>query len=169
MDTTTPRPPVSLDLTLGFGGPAALGLTMGLTGVSASVLLSAVTLPAAVLGTTLLMLPALYIGSALAGADTHARQMLRDALGALREAGIGCLGLTPALLFLCATSGGGAGELAVGFGLLVAAMLGLRGFYVRLFDELELGLAKGKAVLIFAAWALVALGIGARMAAPAFG
>lgn len=169
MDTTTHRPPVSLDLALGFGGPAALGLTMGLTGVSASVLLSAVTLPGAVLGTTLLMLPALYIGSALAGADTHARQMVRDAVGALREAGIGCLGLTPALLFLCATSSGGAGQLAVAFGLLVAAMLGLRGFYVRLFDELELGLAKGKAVLIFAAWALVALGIGARMAAPAFG
>ena len=169
MDTTTHRPPVSLDLALGFGGPAALGLTMGLTGVSASVLLSAVALPGAVLGTTLLMLPALYIGSALAGADTHARQMVRDALGALREAGIGCLGLTPALLFLCATSSGSAGQLAVAFGLLVAAMLGLRGFYVRLFDELELGLAKGKAVLIFAAWALVALGIGARMAAPAFG
>lgn len=169
MDTTTTRSPVTLDLALGFGGPAALGLAMGLTGVSASVLLSAVTLPGAVLGTTLLMLPALYIGSALAGADTHARQMLRDALGALRDAGIGCLGLAPALLFLCATSGADAGALAVGCGLLFAALLGLRGFYVRLFDELALGLAKGKAVVIFAAWSAVALGIGARMAASAFG
>lgn len=163
-----PTSPLTLDLSLAMGGPAALGLTLGLTGAAHGWLHPTWTLPAAMLGTTLLMLPALYIGGALAGADATARRVARDTLGALREAGLGCLGLAPAMLFLCATSGEGGGQLAVGLSLALAALLGLRGLYTRLYARLGSGAAKAKATLVFAAWTLVALGIGARLSAPAF-
>lgn len=167
-ELTHPTPPLALDLALALGGPASLGLTLGLTGISQSVLASALLVPAAIFGTTALMLPALYIGSALAGTGVTARQMGRDTLGALREAGLGCLGLAPAMLFLAATSASGGGALAVSLALAVAVMLGFRGLYARLFAPLELGPAKAKGALVFAAWALVAFGIGARLSIPAF-
>ncbi len=167
-EPTSSTSPIALDLALALGGPATLGLTLGLTGVSANLVAPALIVPAAIVGTTALMLPALYIGSALAGTDVTAREMGKGTLGALREAGLGCVGLAPAILFLGATSSSGGGALAVGFALALAVALGFRGLYSRLFGPLEVGPAKAKAVLVFAGWTLVAFGIGARLTLPAF-
>jgi hypothetical protein len=156
------------DLVLSIAGPAALGVALGVTGAGAAGLSAALTLPAAMLGTTALMLPALYIGGALAGTDTVARRMARDTVGALREMGLACIGFAPAVLFLGATSASDGGAVAVALALTFAALVGLRGLYVRMLADRDLDGTKAKAALVFAAWALVAMGIGARLAMPAF-
>ena len=164
MDTLLrPAPPPSApaDLFLVILGPAALGLAASLGGDLDGLASAVITLPAVVLGTTVFMLPALYIGSALVGADAGAREMGRHALAALREAGMGCLGLAPAMMFLCATSTLGGG-LAVQLALLFAMILGLRGLHARLFAEHEGFFAS----LVFTAWAAVAVGIGSQLAGP---
>jgi len=146
-------------LPLALAGPALAGAALGLPHGPAALATRAALLPAIIVGVALIMLPALYIGAAFLGVAPNARSVISAAGSALADTGMVFLGLAPALLFLVAAST--VTTTVVGLGYLTVALavaIGLRALYLRLFT----GNAR-RSVPLFACWAMVSLGIGARL------
>lgn len=157
MSTSTPSLS-SRSVPLILAGPALVGAALGLQGGPVQILSHAATLPLILVGVALLMLPALYIGAAFLGVAPEARAIPLRGAAAMRDTSIILLGLVPALFFLVAASLEPAtattlGVLVVG----LAAVLGLRSLYLRLFE------AASGALPLFVLWSLVTFGIGGQL------
>jgi hypothetical protein len=140
-------------------GPAACGAVLGLPAGPAKVAVLAVVVPAAVLGLAVLMVPALYVGATLAGVAPPARQVVKAAGDAITGCGIALLGLVPPTGFVVATANRSRGIWVVGLVVIGAAVIvGLARLYRELFGE-----PARRAPFLFGTWALVALGLGARL------
>ncbi len=142
---------------IGVGGPAVAGTCAGsLYGVDGLLAFGALT-PLSFLGITFITLPGFYIGTALLNIAPEPREVSRVALGALHDQGVAYLGLSPALLFLCATSTNLYEGTVIGMvGLGLGALVGVSAFYRRLRKTM----AEPKALfLIFTLWFLLCAGL----------
>jgi hypothetical protein len=148
--------PLVIGAILGLGGIHGAGQTGALDALGAAALL-----PLMLLGVTAAMIPALYIATSMAGAAPPAREVGRAVVRGFRSCGVAMLGLAAPAAFLLATTGGaGAAALLGGLIVCAGAFAGLRVLFAALFAEvLEPFIVR----LVFGFWALVALGIGARM------
>jgi hypothetical protein len=144
-----------------LGGPLLIGALLGVPFGLESLFIGALELPAVLFGVALFMTPALYIGVSLCGVAPGVGAVL-SALGrGLWSCGVLLLGLAPLLAFLLATNRGETAAGLFGFAAVFAgALAGLRALYAALLPEAA---DRRRAALVFAAWALVSLGIGARL------
>ena len=156
---TTATGPWLRRLPMAIAGPALVGAALGLPDGPAAVAARAALLPAIVLGVALIMLPALYIGAAFLGVAPSARSVVTAAGSALADTGTVFLGLAPALAFLVVASTRPASVELLGYlAVALAVVIGLRALYLRLFME-----RAARVVPLFACWAAVSVGIGARL------
>lgn len=147
------------DAAIVAAGPVVAGACLGLG--QGGVLANAARIPVVFVVVAAVMLPALYIGAALLGIAPSIRRVLAAAAGAFRSASLLFLGTAPAVAFLVTTREADARLWFLGQGVvLVGAALALRELYVRAFESCDAHL---KAVPLYAAWALVSLGIGAHL------
>lgn len=146
---------------LALGGPALLGLALGMPFGLRALLVEAGLMVAIVVGLTVLMLPALYIATTLMGTAPSAQRMGAASIAALRSGGTLLLGLTPASLFLIATSQTALVVWVLGFLVLGASQLtALRWLY----SDLLSGSARRTRVMpVFVVWSLVSMGLGAHL------
>jgi hypothetical protein len=105
--------------------------------------------------------PALYIGLSLSNAAPPARQVARSVVASLSSAGLCMVGLSPATLFLVASTQSTAlvetlGATVIGG----AAVLGMRQLWQLVFAEQR---ASALSVMVYGAWASVALVLGAKL------
>jgi hypothetical protein len=140
-------------------GPLVVGACLALG--HGNTLATAVRVPVVFAMVAAMMVPALYIGAALVGIAPPARKMATGVLAAFRSAGVAFLGVAPAVAFLVATesedqSMGFLGQAVV----LAGGLLALRALYGAVFDDC---LARGKAIVLYGAWALISLGIGGHL------
>lgn len=167
-DGSTPRKrPV---LAWALLGPAALGAWVALRYIASDVpgpggdaifIRLTLGMPLAILGAAALTAPALYIGSAVMKADARPRHMLRQIAHGLDGAGLVMLGLMPAVLFLGATTTHpGIAAFVAGAALAGAIIFGVRLLFGRLYRSTE---SRVRALPVYAAWAVVTLGIGLMM------
>lgn len=159
--TTTPHPLTPRDLAaLALAGPAALGACVGLALTPATFWIPAAALPAIIIGTTALCAPTLYIAAAFAGVAPPPRAVAAALGRTLADAGRVLAGLFPAIALLTATATApGTVRLLAFAAILLAAAIALRVLYRRLFADRDRPAAR----LLFAAWALVFLGIGLHL------
>lgn len=133
---------------------ACLGARLG----AEAALALGLTLPAALVGVAGLTAPALYIGAAFAGVAPSPRALFRQLHRGLGDAGRVMAGLAPVLVLLTATAASTTTVRLLGLAVVFSAVvLGLRVTWPRLFGAAG---APGRAAAVFAAWSLVALGIG---------
>ncbi len=145
------------DLAIALVGPAAVGACVGWPSGGTPLLVMSGLVPLSFLIVGALTLPGLYVGSALMGAAPPARVMSRVAIGAFKDQGLVFLGLTPAMLFLCATSTDVYEALVVGtIGVFLGAMVGVRVFFLRLSRVTE----DAHLAWAFALWAIVSAFLG---------
>ncbi|WP_428265953.1 hypothetical protein [Haliangium sp.] len=140
-------------------GPVALGVILGLEVGPAAALLKAVALPGVLLAVAAVMVPALYIGATLAGVAPPALDMLSSLGRGFRACGLVMLGLAAPVVFLLATTSAPGVPVLLGACVTAAAVVtGLRVLFSDLFAGATL-----RAMAGFAAWSVVALGIGLRL------
>lgn len=143
-------------------GPLAVGASLGLRfGVQSAATLG-LALPAILAGVTALTAPALYIGAAFTGVAPPPREVLVALGEGLADAGTVLLGLTPTLLLLTATATQTLTVAIVGYAVVLLGVgLALRQLYRRLFED-----TRGPwAPVLYIAWSVVGLGIGAHLLA----
>lgn len=150
-----------------IGGPMILGAVLGLPFGAAAILRQALALTGVVLGVAALMGPALYVGLSLIGTAPPALQVVRGLGRGLRSCGLVLAGLAPAAAFLVTTADSQLFALGIGIWVvLFATLVGLG----RAFRELlPPGSVRLRALSMFAAWAVVALGLGAHLLLSAIG
>jgi hypothetical protein len=166
-------PPIAPSLLLALAGASAAGLAAGLPASLSRGLSGALLLPGLLFEVAVVTGPALYIALAITDAIPTAQRFAGEAAKALGDVGALLFGLSPAVLFLGLTSGHPTGAPAAAFGAVAFAGLSALG---RLQARLA-GRGETPATRIsFAAWALVATGIGAFLfaqqllfVAPLFG
>lgn len=149
-------------------GPLVIGAILGLGGIHGAgqagaldALGAAVILPLILAGVTAAMVPALYIATSIAGAAPPAREVGSAVVRGFRSCGVTMLGLAaPAAFLLATTQSPDAAALLGALIVCAGACAGLRVLFAALFAEV---LEPITVRLVFAFWALVALGIGARM------
>lgn len=158
-------------LAFGMGGFALVGACLGLrTDLTASLILAA-ALPAIWIGVALLTTPALYIGAAFMGVNPDPRRTMAALKRGLADAGIVLAGLTPALLFLTATTTNRVLSMLIGLAVLaMGAMLAQGIVYPRLFPRQagEPAYIRFRTRGLWLAWSLVGLGIGAYLVFRSF-
>ncbi len=146
-------------LLFALAGPVALGALLGLEVGPATALLKALILPTILLGVATVMVPALYIGSTLTGMAPPASAMAGSLGRGFRACGLVMLGLAGPVLFLLATTESATTTTFLGICTTLAGVsAGLRIIFADLFEKRSL-----TACMAFAAWALVALGIGLHL------
>jgi hypothetical protein len=140
-------------------GPIVIGACLALG--HGNTLATAVRVPVVFAMVAAMMVPALYIGAALLGIAPSASKVATGVVAAFRSAGVAFLGLAPAVAFLVATESTDQSMSFLGQSVvLVGGLLALRTLYGAVFDEC---LMRGKAMLLYGAWALVSLGIGGHL------
>ena len=157
MDERVASPPKASESLAGVAGLAAMGACVGMNFGLVGLGKMALMVPASVLAVGLVTLPGLYIGSAILGAAPDVKSTLYLALGAVRDMGVGMLGLAPALLFMSATASSADEATVVGTIVLgLGALLGVRAFYSRSSEVVR----DPRALPVFAIWSVLSLGIG---------
>lgn len=157
--------PLLQPLLAAAAGTAALGAAVSSAAGPLAAIAGGISLAGVTFGVALLMVPTLYVGSSLIGQRPSMATIFSGAIDALGRAGGVALGLSPALLFLVATTidPGTAAALAH---LAVAGCitLGLVAFHRATFEDHErpLGLGLG----LYLVWSLIGLGIGWRLWLP---
>lgn len=142
-----------------LGGPVALGAILGLEIGPLAALGKSLALPGVLAGVAAVMVPALYICATITGAAPPARVIALSVARGFRACGLVMLGLAAPALFLLATTQAGAVALVVGGGATaVGVLVGLGVLSGDLFEKRSLATR-----VAFAAWAMVALGIGLRL------
>jgi hypothetical protein len=119
-----------------------------------------VALPLIVAGLTALTVPALYIASAAIGAAAGPGVILAAVGRALASLGAALCGLAVPLAFLAGTASATTGVVLGALALVVATGFALGTLHRALFAGQTASFSRD---LLFAVWAIVALGIGARM------
>jgi hypothetical protein len=153
LETSGPGPRIAL----AAAGPILLG---GVLSARLGEIAPLVALPLIVAGLTALTIPALYIGSAAIGAAPAPDAIAASVGRALASLGAALCGLAVPLAFLVATSATGVGVGLGSVALVVASLFGLGALYRGLFSGQPPSFLRDG---LFGVWALVALGIGARL------
>lgn len=148
-------------LVLGLMGIGGVGAVAGIEHGAFAVIHDAALLPACIAIVAVVLAPALYIGSSMAGQEVQLRELGIAILAGLRAAGVAALGLmAPVLFLLSSTTDSRMAEFLVGAVLLFVGALGFWATYRWLFES------RPHSPLVLAAyvlWALVFVGIGARV------
>jgi hypothetical protein len=140
-------------------GPIAAGACLALG--HGNTLATAVRVPVVFVLVAAMMVPALYIGAALAGIAPSAKRVAGGVFAAFRSASYAFLGFAPAVAFLVATESRDQSMSFLGQGVVLAGgLLALRTLYRVVFDECT---ARGRAIVLYGAWALISLGIGGHL------
>ena len=152
-----------VSILLALGGPALLGAAIGLPFGLRKVVTLSLLLPVVVVGVTVLMAPALYIATTLVQAAPPAARVVKAMGTGLSAYGTVLVGMAPAVAFLGSTTTNSGFAVACGMLAVAGAVLvGLRAL------RLALGFAeevRGRSLLVFTAWAVVSLALGAHLLA----
>lgn len=147
------------DLVLATAGIVLAGAAAGLPQGGAAAAAGGVALPLIVAGVVATTVPALYIGAAYLGVAPSAAAIAGAVRAGVRSGGLYALGLAPAMLFLLSTATGATMRAMVpGLVTYAGAVAGLAAMSRAL--ELHERRRFGR---LFAAWAILALSIGAAL------
>ena len=152
---------------LGLAGPIALGAVLGLGAGVRTMLTQSVLLPCLIVGLTLSLVPALYIGLSLTGSAPPPWKGAAVVAKALVASGIVMAGLSPAVSFLVVSASARGYDRDLGF--LVAGSAALVGMRQLASGLLESTPRRERSMLVFAAWSLVALSLGADLLGSVLG